>query len=159
MRPGIRLAIIFLIAFFITLIILYESVYLPLQDQTTTLSPARPLAGTWVGTAAFTDNTETCQYQGPISLHLTQNGNQLTGSFTVMVNESTGPDSVRIGTIFTYQVQGTVSSSSVTLTVAGVDTLKGSYLTNNLALRWEDNQNTTTSGPAIKFTGIVSLIK
>ncbi len=160
MKPAVKLTIIMLCAFLATLVALYELLYLPLQDQTTTISAARPLAGTWTGTVTFTDRpTQTCLYQGPLTLHLTQNGDQLDGSFTATVTSTNNnPACVRVGSTFTYDLQGTVSSSAVHLTVADTDALTGAYTTNILTLRWQRCEN-CTSGPAITFVGMVSLTK
>jgi hypothetical protein len=129
------------------------------DNQRTPLNPARDLTGTWTGTPVFTDRANECAYEGTMELTLRQNQNHLTGSFNLTVTKTTGdPPCVRVGSLFSYLVDGTVSSSRIHLIIADTDYLNGSFTTDLMTLRWQQCTS-CRSGPAIKLIGMVSLMR
>ena len=127
------------------------------QDGTSELSAARDLTGKWTGTPVFMDRANTCSYQGTMELTLQQTGNDVTGYYDLLVTKTgEGASCVRVGSSFRYLIQGTVSSSSISLVVADTDSLTGSFTTDLMTLRWEQCLS-CDSGPAMKLVGMVSL--
>jgi hypothetical protein len=86
------------------------------NGMTTTITPARDLSGTWSGTFTMKDTTsDGCFFSGTWEATLTQNGNDLSGSLSII--QASSPDypandycTLAPGT-FGFQ-GGTVSSSS-----------------------------------------------
>lgn len=159
MKKALRLAVAAGIGFAVTFVVLYYVVVLPAIDSSAGLSPARPLTGTWRGTASFTDRAYSCSYQGTMVLTLAQEGSQLEGSYELVVtNTSGGTSCVRIGSEFSYLVQGSANTSSLVLSVAETDTMRGSFTTDIMTLRWERCDD-CGSGPATTIVGMVTLFK
>jgi hypothetical protein len=65
------------------------------QALTTTITPARPLAGRWTGAINLVDwyDPPFCQYWGSLTLNLTQNGNAIGGDFDGHLPEQQEPQS------------------------------------------------------------------
>jgi hypothetical protein len=129
------------------------------DTQSTTLTPARDVTGQWSGAPVFTDRANECKYDGTMTLTLQQNGDVVTGYFDLTVTSSEGnPSCVMIGSSFRYLVEGTISSTQITLVIADTDRLLGSFTTDLMTLRWEQCAD-CDSGPAIKLIGMVSLVR
>ncbi|MBI1828057.1 MAG: S8/S53 family peptidase [Thaumarchaeota archaeon] len=105
--------------------------------QTTTITPAGDLSGHWSGSFSMKDTTsDGCTFSGSWEATLTQNGNDLSGSFSIV--DSSSPDypandfcTLAPGT-FSFS-GGTVSSSSFQFDTSGVGEfhVKG-YFTSDL---------------------------
>lgn len=161
--------ILFIIVAFLFLIILFGTSQFEPSDGpvkkpvvkkptiTPGLSGARDLSGTWIGNPIFTERSPVCSYGSDMVLNLQQNGNNVNGNFNVVVKSAKGTGCLRVGTAIPgYPVAGTLTSSAIDMKISGVDTLKGSFTTDTMTLRWEQCKN-CDSGPAIKFVGSIQL--
>ncbi len=88
------------------------------------LDPARDITGTWEGTgpngAFFSDNVANpnCAYEADVRIVFVQDGQDLTGSFTLTVRKSTkllmtNVPCLSVGTVNSEALFGTVTGSGV----------------------------------------------
>lgn len=146
---GIIVAIIaFAILYFIFLTPQTEDVKIsdqkPIQIPITTSptpTPAEDFSGSWASFISFTEKPTNCEYNGNVVLTLQQDKNDVQGKFDLIVINAklvTGADfCVKVGTRFSYDVEGTVKESKINLTVEDTDRLFGSIDRDKLALKWE----------------------
>lgn len=132
----------------------------PDVEESSQLSSAREITGTWNGKASFTDRALDCSYQGDMVLNLNQNGNNVNGNFVLTVTQaSQGDNCLRVGTVFpAFFVAGTIESSSIDMLIANTDDLVGSFTADTMALRSTKCKD-CDSGPALILQGPVNLLK
>lgn len=103
------------------------------QTLGTTITPAGDLTGTWAGSFSMTDTTsDGCSFSGTWEATLTQNGNDLSGSFSIIQASSPNYPANDFCTLdpgtFNFE-GGTVSSSSFQFDTSGLGEfhVKGSF--------------------------------
>ena len=125
------------------------------EDLDSTLDSARDLTGIWTGQATFRNRASDCVYQGKMTLTLQHTGSNLVGGYTLLVSSHDSDSGcVNVGSELPGAVNGTVSSSSVTMS-SGPDVLKGSFTTDILTI-YQDSVF-DGSGPAVVLVGPVHL--
>jgi len=121
------------------------------DNTNSTISPARDLSGAWKGTASFQENVEgaQCTTTGTFTLNLQQEGNDVNGDFVlshISINQKRLPGNYEVPPIgcsgpvnneLGGQVDGTVSSSSITLNSGGYRQFSGSFTTDIMSLKLE----------------------
>lgn len=107
--------------------------------QTSTITPAGDITGTWVGGGSFTNNCENamCFWTADITMQLAQNGNDVAGTVTLhlrngkcrFTNCEAATDCPEIGPSVSPIINGKVSSSKFWFTDSGGNFWELSYLT------------------------------
>ncbi len=97
------------------------------KGLSTAITPARDLTGTWQGRATWHDNVANpaCSYEGMFSLALTQNNNQLEGTFQTTITKADNLlQSVPCSQLGAYPesaLAGTASSATAQFSVGTID--------------------------------------
>lgn len=102
------------------------------------LTPVADLTGDWSGFAQITITGGYCQFTGNVNAHVTQNGNQISGSFSVVTTsaKSSNPDVYQCDyDAFTYSdsISGTIDGSQITLYSSDA-TFTGWYASSGISL-------------------------
>ena len=102
------------------------------------LTPVADLTGNWSGFAQITITGGYCQFTGNVNAHVTQNGNQISGSFSVVTTsaKSSNPDVYECDyEAFTYSdsLSGTIDGSQITLYSSDA-TFSGWYASSGISL-------------------------
>ena len=107
-------------------------------QKASALTPVADLTGDWSGFAQITITGGYCQFTGNVNAHVTQNGNQISGSFSVVATsaKSLNPDVYECDyEAFTYSdsLSGTIDGSQITLYSSDA-TFSGWYASSGISL-------------------------
>ena len=134
---------------------------------TTKISPATDLTGRWIGKALVKDNADNpnCEYEWELDLNLTQQGNNIQGTYAITIKKATHLLSIPLPCLPLGQypdkpITGSVSSSSIGFT-DNFTQFSGSFTSDLMTLNFEScpNQQCADGSVGVGIKGTAKLVR